>query len=155
RHQIDVVGESTNVAARVQAVAAPGQVALTEAVKLACEGYFEFAPLGPHMFKGIEGPVELYQAVADTGAGSRLDVAIAARRLTPLVGRGSEVDALVAAWRRTQLGDGQVVWLGGEPGIGKSRLVRELVNRVRGDGGIEIELRCSALHQSSRLYPAA
>jgi class 3 adenylate cyclase/tetratricopeptide (TPR) repeat protein len=155
RLQRDAVGKTPNVAARVQSVAAPGQVALTDVVKQACEGYFEFASIGSFELKGLDGELQLYRAVADTGADSRLDVATAARRLTPLVGRGTEVDALVAAWRRTQMGDGQVVWLSGEPGIGKSRLVRELVNRVRADGGIEIEFRCSALHRSSILYPSA
>ena len=153
RQQRDVVGETPNIAARVQSAAAPGQVAVSEEVKRACEGYIEFAPLGPHELKGIDGSVQLYRAVIATGAGTRLDVAAAKQRLTPLVGRGGEIDTLVAAWRRTQMGDGQVVWMSGEPGIGKSRLVRELVNRVRADGGIEIELRCSALHKSSSLHP--
>lgn len=155
RQQRDVVGETPNIAARVQSSAAPGQVAVSEAVAKACEGFIELVPMGPHELKGVDRPMQLFRAVRDTGAVTRLDVAAAQQRLTPLVGRATELDALHAAWRRTQMGDGQVVWLAGEPGIGKSRLVRELVNRVRADGGIEIEFRCSALHQSSSLHPSA
>lgn len=155
RQQRDVVGETPNIAARVQSSAAPGQVAVSDTVARACEGFIELVPMGPHELKGVDRPMLLHRAVRDTGAVTRLDVAAAKQRLTPLVGRAAELDALHAAWRRTQMGDGQVVWLAGEPGIGKSRLVRELVNRVRADGGIEIEFRCSAHHRSSSLHPSA
>ena len=151
----DVVGETPNIAARIQAIAAPGTVVVSEDVKLACEGYIELQPLGPHELKGLNRPLLLFRAGSDTGAANRLDVAAAKQRLTPLVGRDAEVDLLVAAWRRTRRGDGQVLWISGEPGMGKSRLVRELENRVHADEGIEIELRCSALHQSSSLHSSA
>lgn len=151
----DVVGDTPNMAARVQGIAAPGTIAVSSSARDECSGFIDFDSMGLHELKGISEPIEIFRAVSDTGAGDRLDLAAAQQRLTPLVGRNAELDQLTAAWRRTRAGDPQVVWLSGEPGIGKTRLVRELLRTVHADGAIEIEFRCSMLHQASRLHSAA
>ncbi len=148
----DVVGDTPNTAARVQGAAAPGCVAVSATTWEECKDFIEFRPLGPHVLRGLSEPVELFEAVSDSGAENRLDVAAARRSLTPLVGRMSELDQLLSAWQQTRQGDPQVVWVTGEPGIGKSRLVRELITHVRDAGGIEIDFRCSMLHQRSSLH---
>ncbi len=151
----DIVGETPNVAARIQSIAAPDQVVVSVDVAAACEGAIEFEPMGAHQLKGVRRPLELLRAVVASGNDDRLDRVEAQHGLTPLVGRDEELSRLVDAWRRTLAGEPQVVWVVGEPGLGKSRLVRELVRQVRQDDGIEIEFRCSALHQSSSLYSSA
>ncbi len=151
----DVVGDTPNTAARVQGAASPGTVAVSAATWEECKDFIEFRSLGPHTLRGLSEPVELFEAISDSGAESRLDVAAARRSLTPMVGREGELDQLLAAWRRTQDGDPQVVWVTGEPGIGKSRLVREFISQVRNEGGIEIDFRCSVFHQQSSLHSSA
>lgn len=151
----DVVGDTPNMAARIQGIAEPGTMAVSSTARDECDGFIEFESMGLHELKGIKEPVEVFRVVSDTGAGDRLELATAQQRLTPLVGRDRELEQLIAAWRRTRAGDPQVVWVSGEPGIGKTRLVRELLSRVRADGAIEIEFRCSALHQASHLHSAA
>lgn len=151
----DVVGDTPNTAARVQGAAMPGTVAVSATTWEECRDFIEFRSLGVHTLRGLSEPVELFEAISDTGAENRLDVAAARRSLTPLVGRERELARLLDAWRRTQDGDPQVVWVTGEPGIGKSRLVREFLGQVRDDGGIEIDFRCSMLHQQSSLHSSA
>ncbi len=151
----DIVGETPNVAARIQSIARPDQVVVSADVAATCRGVVEFESLGPHELKGVRRPLELLRAVAASGTDDRLDRTEAQHGLTPLVGREDELARLSEAWQRTLAGEPQVVWVVGEPGLGKSRLVRELVGQVRRDGGIEIEFRCSALHQSSSLYSSA
>ncbi len=151
----DIVGETPNVAARIQSAADPGTVCVSRDIAVACRDEIDFESVGLHDLKGVRRPIELFRAVTVSGSGDRLDSAAAHQRLTPLVGRTNELDRLHDAWRRTLAGDAQVVWIVGEPGLGKSRLVRELVRQVRVDEGIEIEFRCSALHQSSSLYASA
>jgi class 3 adenylate cyclase/tetratricopeptide (TPR) repeat protein len=151
----DIVGETPNVAARIQSAAQPDQVLVSDDVAATCNGVVEFESLGPHDLKGVRRPLQLFRAVAVTGTDDRLDRLEAQHGLTPLVGRDAEMTMLMDAWRRTLAGEPQVVWVVGEPGLGKSRLVRELVRQVRRDGGIEVEFRCSALHQSSSLHSSA
>ena len=151
----DVVGDTPNMAARIQGIAATGTIAVSASAREECVGFIDFESMGLHALKGISEPVEVFTAVADTGASDRLDLAAAQQRLTPLIGRSAQLDQLIAAWRRTRAGDPQVVWLSGEPGIGKTRLVRELLRLLRAEGAIEIEFRCSMLHQASHLHSAA
>jgi class 3 adenylate cyclase/tetratricopeptide (TPR) repeat protein len=151
----DIVGETPNIAARIQSLAQPDQVVVSADVAATCRGVVEFETLGAHELKGVRRPLELLRAVSVSGTDDRLDRAEAQHGLTPLVGRDEELAHLVEAWHRTLAGEPQVVWVIGEPGLGKSRLVRELLREVHLDGGIEIEFRCSALHQSSILHSSA
>jgi predicted ATPase len=117
----EVFGETANVAAHVQAVAAPDTVVITPATQRLVAGLFVVEDRGPQMLKGVREPVTLYRVVQPSGVRSRL--AVAAGRLTRFVGREVELATLVERWARAQDGAGQTVVVLGEPGVGKSRLV--------------------------------
>jgi TOMM system kinase/cyclase fusion protein len=153
RHEQLALGDTPNVAARLQGLAAPDTVAISAATHRLVQGYFTMAALSPQVLKGVAAPVPVYRILGASTAQSRLDVT-AATGLTPLVGRESEVALLLERWTQSQAGLGQVVLLSGEGGIGKSRLVEVLRERVVGEGSPCIALRCSPYHTHSALYPA-
>ena len=126
--QADIFGETPNIAARLQATAAPGTVLITAATHRLVSGLFVVEPLGTRALKGVVTPPEVFQLVRPTGVRGRLQ---AARGLTPFIGREEELQLLVNRWERTREGDGQAALIIGEPGIGKSRLVAEFHNRIR------------------------
>src|SRR5215203_2865437 len=97
-------------------------------------------------------PIRLYRVLSQSSAQSRLEVDISLGNLTPLVGRANEVGLVLERWAAAQAGDGQVVLLSGDPGIGKSRLVQEVKERVVQQGAICLEFRCSPYFQNSALY---
>jgi predicted ATPase len=140
------------VAARIQGLAAPDTVAVSEATCRLVQGYFTTEALGPQPLKGVATPVQVYRVLGESGAQSRLEVA-AATSLTPLMGRTSEVTLLLEHWVQSKDGLGQVVLLGGEAGIGKSRLVEVLRECVEREGCLRLTFRCSPYHTSSALYP--
>jgi predicted ATPase/class 3 adenylate cyclase len=146
------LGETPNVAARLQGLAAPDTVAISEATSHLIQGYFACHDLGPHLLRGLAAPVQVYRVLGESGVQSRLEVA-SARGLTPLVGRESEVTLLLERWDQAKDGTGQVVLLSGEAGIGKSRLVQALQDQVAGEPHTRIECRCSPYHQQSALAP--
>jgi predicted ATPase len=146
------LGETPNVAARLQGMAAPDTIAISAATCQLVQGYFTCQALGPHALKGLSTPVPVYRVLGASAAQSRLDIA-GATGLTPLVGRDAEVALLLERWAQSQNGMGQVVLLRGEAGIGKSRLVEVLGERVRSEGATRIMFRCSSYHQQSALYP--
>jgi class 3 adenylate cyclase len=119
------LGDTPNVAARIQGLATPDSVLISAATYRLVQGYFTMATLGPQMLKGVAALVPVYRILGASAAQSRLDVA-ATTGLTPLVGRESEVSLLMERWEQSQSGLGQVVLLSGEGGIGKSRLVEVL-----------------------------
>jgi class 3 adenylate cyclase/predicted ATPase len=152
RHERLALGDTPNVAARIQGLAEPDTVLIGAATHRLVQGYFAATALGPQPLKGVAAPVPVYRILGPSAAQSRLDVAVASG-LTPLVGRESEVALLLERWAQSQAGLGQVVQLSGEGGIGKSRLVEVLRQLVVGEGSPCIVLRCSPYHTHSALYP--
>jgi len=124
----DVFGEPPNIAARVQAAASPDTVLLTASTHRLVSGFFIVEELGAQQLKGVANPVELYRVLRPSGVRGRLR---AARNLTPFVGREEELRLLLSRWERAREGEGQVVLVIGEAGIGKSRLVAEFHDRIR------------------------
>jgi class 3 adenylate cyclase/predicted ATPase len=146
------LGETPNIAARLQSLAAPNTVVCSEATARLIHGYFVWQTLGAQDLKGLAQPLQVYQVLRESGAQTRLDIA-APRGLTPLVGREEEVALLVRRWAQARTGQGQVVLLSGEAGIGKSRLVQVLQDHVVREPHTRIEWRGSSYHQQSALYP--
>ena len=146
------LGDTPNIAARLQGLAAPNTVVVSAATLGLIEGFFTCQALGEHALKGVEEPLRVYQLLAESGAQTRLDV-VTPRGLTPLVGREQEVGLLLERWTQSTEGHGQVVLLSGEAGIGKSRLVEVLRERVGREGTTWLTFRCSPYHTNSALYP--
>jgi predicted ATPase len=105
-----------------------------------------------HTMKGVDEPQHVYRVVKESDTQNRLDIA-AIRGLTPLVGRESEVTLLQDRWQQVKEGQGQVVLLSGEAGIGKSRLLQVMKAHVDGEGHSRLECRCSPYYQSTALHP--
>jgi class 3 adenylate cyclase/tetratricopeptide (TPR) repeat protein len=126
------LGETPNLAARLQSVAQPDTLVISQTTHRLTIGYFNTRDLGPHLLKGVAQPLLVYQVLHESNARNRLDAAGAAG-LSPLSGRDAEVRLLVDRWGQTREGRGQVMLLSGEPGIGKSRLVRVLAEHVSED----------------------
>jgi class 3 adenylate cyclase/predicted ATPase len=133
---VEVFGETPNIAARLQAIAMPGTVLITAATHRLLSGLFVVEALGPRALKGVATPPEVFQVIRPTGVRGRLGVA---RGLTPFVGREEELPLLLRRWERTREGEGQLALIIGEPGIGKSRLVREFHDRIRDTPHIWLE----------------
>jgi predicted ATPase len=152
RQELLALGDTPNLAARLQGLAAPDTVVVSAATLGLIEGFFTYQVLGEHTLKGVEEPLEVYQLLAASGAQTRLDV-VTPRGLTPLVGREQEVGLLLERWTQSTEGHGQVVLLSGEAGIGKSRLVEALRERVGRAGATWLTFRCSPYHTHSALYP--
>ena len=152
RHEQLALGETPNVAARVQGKAEPDEVVISAATQHLVVGLFECEDRGLYELKGISTPQSLYRVKAESVAHSRFEVALQTG-LTPLVGRESELGILRERWTQAQAGNGQAVLLSGEPGIGKSRLVQELKAQATQAGATQIAFHCSPYHQNSALYP--
>src|SRR5205814_3648500 len=152
RRQQLALGARPNSAAPLQGLAAPDTVVISAATAHLIHGYFVCQPLGAPALKGLTQPLQVYRVLHESGAQTRLDV-ITPRGLTPLVGRDEEVGLLQRRWDQASTGPGQVVLLGGEAGIGKSRLVQVLKEHVTSVPHTRIEWRGSPYHQQSALYP--
>jgi class 3 adenylate cyclase/tetratricopeptide (TPR) repeat protein len=152
KQEILALGETPNIAARVQGQAEPDEVVISGATLRLVEGLFECHDRGLHELKGISTPLPLYQVTRESPAQSRFEAAVRTG-LRPLVGREDELAFLRRRWQQVLTGEGQAVLLSGEPGIGKSRLLQELKEQLSQEGAIRIEFRCSPYHQNSTLYP--
>lgn len=146
------LGNTVNLAARLQGAAAAGQAVMSDATRALVRGVFVSEHLGERMLKGIETPVAVHRVVRATGVQSRLELAVAAG-LTPLVGREQDLGLLLDRWEQVCEGHGQVVLLSGDAGIGKSRLVRALHERLADERHGWLEARGSAYHRNSAFYP--
>src|SRR5262245_7997535 len=151
RMDYTAVGDTTNVAARLLQAATPGQIVISEAGGRAVAGQFETEPLGPLPLKGKPEPVRASLVLAPRGGRTRLDVG-AERGLTSFVGREREIAALEVCFRRAEAGHGQVVLVVGEPGIGKSRLLHGLRNRL-GERAGWLQGQCMSFGRAMAFHP--
>ena len=150
----EVFGDTPNIAARVQSAAEPDTVLVTPAVHRLISGLFVVEARGAHQLKGIAQPVELYRVVRVSGARGRF-AASAARGLTPLVGRAEETGLLWKRWERAKEGEGQFVFIAGEAGIGKSRLLHHFRERVAHTPHTWNECAGVSHFQNTPFYPIA
>jgi len=148
----DVFGDTPNVAARVQAAAAPGTVLIAADTYRLVSGLFVVEDRGVQALKGIERPVQLYQVVQTSGVRGRFEAAAAARGLTPFVGREDELRSLMNRWERALDDEGQVVLITGEAGIGKSRLVRRFHELIADTPHTWVEAAAGAFFQNTPFY---
>jgi class 3 adenylate cyclase len=146
------LGETPNIASRIQGIAEPNAVVISEATYRLVQGFFECEALGEQDLRGVSQPIAVYRVHGDRGIQSRLDVA-STRGLTPLVGRESESTLLFERWAQAKDGNGHVVLLSGEAGIGKSRLVQVIKDHVADEPHTRMECRSSPYFTNSALYP--
>jgi class 3 adenylate cyclase/predicted ATPase len=147
----EIFGDAPNIAARVQALAEPGAVLVTAGVQRQVAGLFVAEERGSHALKGVPEPVALFRLIRASGGGRRSG----ARNLTALVGRNEETAMLMRRWERARQGDGQLVLIVGEPGLGKSRLIEEFHARLGDTPHTWVEWGCSQLLQNTPLHPIA
>jgi TOMM system kinase/cyclase fusion protein len=146
------LGETPNIASRIEGLAAPNTVAISEASYRLVQGYFDCEALGAQALRGVAEPLNVYRVLTASSAQNRLDI-VSARGLTPLVGRESEVTLLLERWAQVKAGHGHVVLLMGDAGIGKSRLVQMLKDHVVHEPHVRWECRSTEYAQNSVLYP--
>jgi predicted AAA+ superfamily ATPase len=147
-----IVGETPNLAARLQGSADPNTVIIDEATRRLLGNLFELQDLGAKDLKGITGPSRAWAALRASSMESRFE-ALHATGLTALVGREEESELLLRRWSSAETGHGQVVLLSGEAGIGKSRLTAALLERLAGEPHMRLRYFCSPQHTNSAFYP--
>ena len=147
-----VLGETPNLAARLQATAVPGTIVIGSTTRRLLGGLFEYRDLGCVEMKGFATPVQVYQVLRPSAVESRFEAM--RTTVTPLVGRNEEIELLIRRWEQAKRGDGCVVLVSGEPGIGKSRLAQTLVERLSGEPHTRLRYFCSPHHQDSSFYPS-
>jgi class 3 adenylate cyclase len=147
-----IVGETPNLAARLQSIAAPNMVVLAEDTRRLVGNLFELQDLGTLDLKGISGSARAWAAVRPGAVESRFE-ALHIGALSPLVGREEELDLVLRRWSRANSGEGQVVLLSGEAGIGKSRLTVALLEQLARESHTHLRYFCSPQHTDSALYP--
>ncbi|XWN32960.1 MAG: adenylate/guanylate cyclase domain-containing protein [Devosia sp.] len=148
-----VVGDTPNLAARLQALAAPNQIVVAEMTSQLLGGLFDLIDLGPHDVKGLTGPVAVFAVVGERVLESRF-AGRGSAAMSDIVGRDQELALLLERWDQATAGDGQVVLLTGEAGIGKSRITQALLDSLRHRDHTQIRYQCSPYHTDSALYPA-
>ena len=147
-----VTGVTPNLAARLQGLAEADSVVISDATQRQAGGFFEYADLGRQTLKGISEPEQAWLVQGESAVVSRFE-ASAAAGLSPLVGREEEIALMLNRWQLTQNGEGQVVALSGEAGVGKSRIIQAFQARLEDDDHARIILSCSPFHTNSALYP--
>ncbi len=147
-----IVGETPNLAARLQALAEPNMVVIADSTRRLLGNLFELQDLGAKDLKGITGPARAWAALRASSVESRFD-ALHTTGLTALVGREEEFASLQRRWSSAKTGQGQVVLLSGEAGIGKSRLTAALLERLAGEPHTRLRYFCSPQHTDSAFYP--
>src|SRR6516162_5499176 len=147
-----IVGETPNLAARLQGIAEPDMVVIAEATRRLLGNLFELRDLGPMELKGITGPVRAFAVLRASSVEGRFE-AMHAGGMTELVGREEELELLLRCWGRAKTGEGQVVLLSGEAGIGKSRLSAALMEDIAAEPHTRLRYFCSPQHTDSAFYP--
>jgi class 3 adenylate cyclase len=150
--QLSAIGDTPNLASRLQALATPGSIVIAASTHRLVGNLFECEDLGHHQLKGFAEPVHAWRVVREKSIISRFE-ALHPEGFTPLVGREEEVRLLMQRWGQAKEGDGQVVLLAGEPGIGKSRLVQALREETVGEDCLRLQYFCSSRHQNSAFHP--
>ncbi|MDE2329593.1 MAG: AAA family ATPase [Bradyrhizobium sp.] len=149
----NAVGETINLAARLQTIAKPGSIIVSESVRRMAGGSFEYEDLGEKELKGVSEPTRIYRVLGVSRAESRFEAATQ-RELTPIVGRDAEISALLDDWRQVQeTGVGRAILLRGESGIGKSRMASALRERTQDEGRQTMVFQCSPFFVNSAFYP--
>jgi class 3 adenylate cyclase/tetratricopeptide (TPR) repeat protein len=147
-----IVGETPNLAARLQALAGPDTILVSETTQNLLRGLFELEHTGSHELKGFARPVPAWRVSCEASVESRF-AAIHAGASLPLIGRAHEIGLMLERWQRARHGEGQIVTVTGEAGIGKSRSVEALQEALAGEPHLRISLQCSPHHSDSALYP--
>jgi len=146
-----VIGETPNLAARLQSAAAPNTIVIGPRTRRLLANLFEYQSLGPIEVKGFTEPVQAYQVLRPSSLESRFEALRTST--TPLIGRDEELELLVRCWREAKPGTGRVVLISGEPGVGKSRLVEATAERIAREAHVRLRYFCSPHHQDSALHP--
>jgi predicted ATPase/class 3 adenylate cyclase len=147
-----IVGETPNLAARLQGIARPNTVVISDGTRKLLGHFFELEELGARDLKGIASPVRIWSVIRPTSSTSRFE-ALHSTGMTTLVGREEEYELLRRRWSKAKDGEGQVVLLSGEAGIGKSHLTVAFSERLKGERYLRVRLFCSPQHTNSALYP--
>jgi hypothetical protein len=148
-----VVGETPNLAARLQALAAPNTLVIGEATRRQIGRLFDLADLGPQALAGFAEPQRAWRVIGESGMLSRFEALRSGT--TPLVGRDEEVELLIRRWQQVKSGEGRVVLISGEPGIGKSRLTAACSEQIGSDPHTRLRYFCSPHHQDARSIPSS
>jgi class 3 adenylate cyclase/predicted ATPase len=148
---MDAVGETPNLAARLQTLAAANTVLISESTRRLLSATFDLQDLGLQELRGVSEPVHVYRVLAAKSASSRFEAAHAGS-LTPLVGRSSELSLLLDRWEKVKEGEGKAILLSGIPGVGKSRLLHELKSHIQQDSHLLLHHQCSPYHTQSAFF---
>ena len=148
-----VVGDAPTLAARLQSAAPPNAIVIAQGTHRLVGGLFECRDLGMLNLKGFAEAVRAWQVQGEGRAESRFEALRAGETMIPVIGREQEIGLLIERWRRAQAGDGQIVLVAGEPGVGKSRLTSALREKLSGERHFRLSYYCSPHHQTSALFP--
>jgi hypothetical protein len=146
-----VVGETPNIAARLQVLATPASLVIAASTRQQIGELFDLEDLGPQQLAGFTEPQRAWRVLGESGEVSRFDALRSGE--TPLVGREEEIELLIRRWQQAKTGEGRAVRISGEPGIGKSRVKAELSQRIESEPHTRLRYFCSPYHQDSALYP--
>jgi hypothetical protein len=146
-----VVGETPNLAARLQTLAEPSAVVIASSTRRLIGGLFEYRDLGAVALKGLGENVPAWQVLRASAVESRFEALRSTK--TPLIGRDEEIELLMRPWQEAKQGDGQVVLISGGPGIGKSRIAQAVQDRLGAEAHARLRYFCSPHHQDTALYP--
>src|SRR5262245_45768779 len=147
-----ILGETPNLAARLQSIAEPNRLVIAESTRRLLGTLFELEDLGSHSLKGLAGPARAWAAIRPSTVEGRFE-ALHGQNLTALVGREEELEILLRRWQRARGREGQVVLVSGEAGIGKSRLTAALLERLADEPHTRLRYFCSPQHTDSAFYP--